>query len=82
MARLLGAHVVGMTGYPEVALARELGLEFCALALVSNYAPGVVGNTVSHEEVKQVTDAAASKLFRLLDRVVQLAATRENGHPT
>ena len=31
MARLLGAHVVGMTGYPEVALARELGLEFVRL---------------------------------------------------
>jgi purine nucleoside phosphorylase len=80
MARLLGAHVVGMTGYPEVALARELGLEFCALAVVSNYAPGVVGNTVSHEEVTAVTDAVSAKLFRLLDRVVQLFAATVEGH--
>jgi 5'-methylthioadenosine phosphorylase len=80
MARLLGAHVVGMTGYPEVALARELGLELCALAVVSNYAPGVVGNTVSHEEVTAVTDAVSAKLFRLLDRVVQLFAATVEGH--
>jgi len=77
MARLLGAHVVGMTGYPEVALARELGLEFCALAVVSNYAPGVAGNTVSQEEVKEVTEAVSAKLFRLLDRVVRLFAPLE-----
>ena len=79
MARLLGAHVVGMTGYPEVSLARELGLEFCALAVVSNYAPGIVGNTVSHEEVTAVTNAASAKLFRLLDRVVQIFAAPGKG---
>jgi 5'-methylthioadenosine phosphorylase len=82
MARLLGAHVVGMTGYPEVALARELGLEFCAVAVVSNYAPGVVGNTVSHEEVTEATGAAAANLFRLLDRVVQLATHETEGSST
>lgn len=70
MARLLGAHVVGMTGYPEVVLARELGLEFCAIAVVSNHAPGVVGNTVSVEEVVQASRDASARLFRLLGRVV------------
>ena len=80
MARLLGAHVVGMTGYPEVCLARELGLEFCALAVVSNYAPGVVGNTVSHEEVTAVTNTVSAKLFCLLDRVVQIFAASGKGH--
>jgi len=79
MARLLGAHVVGMTGYPEVVLARELGLEFCAIAVVSNYAPGVVGNTVSAEEVAQATEAASEKLFRLVDRVVQVAGAQLTG---
>ena len=73
MARLLGAHVVGMTGYPEVALARELGLEFCAVAVVSNYAPGVVGNTVSVEEV---TEATAQRI----GEVVQLARPSSKAH--
>lgn len=79
MARLLGANVVGMTGYPEVALARELQLAFCALAVVSNFAPGIAGNMVSLEEVKQVTEAASCKLLGLLDRVVQRMADEEKG---
>ncbi|GAA5234731.1 S-methyl-5'-thioinosine phosphorylase [Verticiella sediminum] len=36
-----GCDLVGMTGMPEAALARELGLEYCALNVVSNYAAGV-----------------------------------------
>jgi len=79
MARVLGAHIVGMTGYPEVVLARELGIEFCAIAVVSNHAPGVVGNTVSVEEVTKATEQASGKLFRLLDRVVQESGEKSAG---
>lgn len=35
-----GAHMVGMTGMPEAALARELGLRYACLALVVNAAAG------------------------------------------
>ncbi len=35
-----GAHMVGMTGMPEAALACELGLAYAALALVVNAAAG------------------------------------------
>jgi 5'-methylthioadenosine phosphorylase len=35
-----GADVVGMTGMPEAALARELGLEYAAINLVANFAAG------------------------------------------
>jgi len=35
-----GADLVGMTGMPEAALARELGLEYAALAVVVNHAAG------------------------------------------
>ena len=63
-------------------VARELGLEFCAVAVGSNYAPGVVGNTVSHEEVTEATGAASANLFRLLDRVVQLSTHETEGSST
>ncbi|MGH9293628.1 MAG: MTAP family purine nucleoside phosphorylase [Acidimicrobiales bacterium] len=74
MARILGGDVVGMTGYPEVALARELDMEICTVAVVSNFAPGVVGNTVSVEEVLSETSTAAQRLLRLLDTAVSMAA--------
>lgn len=35
-----GATVVGMTGMPEAALARELGLSYAAICPVANYAAG------------------------------------------
>ncbi|MGH9304960.1 MAG: MTAP family purine nucleoside phosphorylase, partial [Acidimicrobiales bacterium] len=74
MARILGGDVVGMTGYPEVALARELDMEICTVAVVSNFAPGVAGNTVSVGDVVAETAAAADRLLRLLDTAVRMAA--------
>ncbi|QMU69776.1 MTAP family purine nucleoside phosphorylase [Streptacidiphilus sp. P02-A3a] len=38
---LLGGEIVGMTGATEAVMARELGLCYASLALVSNYAAGV-----------------------------------------
>jgi 5'-methylthioinosine phosphorylase len=35
-----GADLVGMTGMPEAALARELDLEYAAIAVVVNHAAG------------------------------------------
>jgi 5'-methylthioinosine phosphorylase len=35
-----GCDLVGMTGMPEAALARELGLQYASLALVANWAAG------------------------------------------
>lgn len=35
-----GCHIVGMTGMPEAALARELGLPYACLAVVANRAAG------------------------------------------
>src|SRR3954462_14485588 len=35
-----GAHVVGMTGMPEAALAREVSLDYATIAVVANYAAG------------------------------------------
>jgi 5'-methylthioadenosine phosphorylase len=35
-----GADLVGMTGMPEASLAREIGLEYAAIAVVANYAAG------------------------------------------
>lgn len=35
-----GADIVGMTGMPEAALARELGLPYAAICVVANWAAG------------------------------------------
>jgi 5'-methylthioadenosine phosphorylase len=51
MFRMLGADVVGMTNVPEVVLARELGMCYALVAMVTNYAAGMTANRLTHAEV-------------------------------
>jgi 5'-methylthioadenosine phosphorylase len=46
----MGGDVVGMTLVPVVVLAREMGLCYVGIAVVTNYAAGI-SKKVSHEEV-------------------------------
>lgn len=48
-----GADVVGMTGMPEAALAREADLPYAAIAVVANYAAGR-GDNASAIEFSQI----------------------------
>ncbi|NHJ00815.1 MAG: S-methyl-5'-thioadenosine phosphorylase [Candidatus Heimdallarchaeota archaeon] len=51
--QLLGADVVGMTNSSEAILARELGICYGVIAVVTNYAAGLQ-ETVSQEEVIEI----------------------------
>jgi len=66
MIRQLGGDLVGMTNVPEVVLARELGLCYSLVAMVTNMAAGIAKHTLSHEEVLQVMAANREKLRRLI----------------
>ena len=53
--RILGGDVVGMTGCPEAALARELAMCYATVNIVTNYAAGVRGPAkLTHEEVAEI----------------------------
>ena len=47
------ADVVGMTGLPEVTYAREAGMEYAALGIVTNYGSGLTSEKVDHFQVTQ-----------------------------
>ena len=51
---LWGADVVGMTNVPEVTLAREAGLCYATLSLVTNFAAGISPHVLTHREVAEV----------------------------
>ncbi len=46
-----GCDLAGMTALPEAALARELGLDYAGLAVVSNYAAGILDQPLSEEDI-------------------------------
>ncbi len=63
----LGGTVVNMTGHPEAVLARELGLCYTAIALVTDHDAGVEGeHGVTQEEVFRVFGENTVRLRALL----------------
>jgi 5'-methylthioadenosine phosphorylase len=69
-----GVTLVGMTGMPEAALARELALPYAAIAVVVNHAAGrnESSSEVSMEGIAKVLGKAMVKVRALLDHVTPL----------
>lgn len=65
MFRVLGCDVVGMTGMPEAALARELGMCYATLCFVSNMAAGIAGK-LTYEEVLETSKAVMPKIRKII----------------
>lgn len=74
-----GWSVVGMTGHPEAVLARELGLCYTSLTLVTDLDAGVeTGGGVTHQEVLKVFAQNVDRLRGVLfDVVAALPAERD-----
>lgn len=64
-----GCDIVGMTGMPEAALAREAGLAYACCAVVVNWAPGR-GEGAIHAEIQRYLDEGMSALGALLSEAV------------
>jgi 5'-methylthioadenosine phosphorylase len=69
-----GADLVGMTGMPEAALAREAGLEYAAIAVVANHAAGKGDSTnaISLSAIEAVLEQAMRRVRRILERLATL----------
>jgi 5'-methylthioadenosine phosphorylase len=69
-----GADVVGMTGMPEAALARELDLPYAAIAVVVNHAAGRGESRagIRLERLEQTLHAAVARARRILEEAVAL----------
>ena len=63
-----GADVVGMTGMPEAALARELELAYAAIAVVANYAAGRGESlrAISLEQIDAVLEQAMGRVRKII----------------
>jgi purine-nucleoside phosphorylase len=70
MARTMGATLVGMSTVLEAIAARHMGAEVLGLSLVSNLAAGVADAPLSHLEVLEAGQKAATSLGELLTRLI------------
>ena len=65
-----GADIVGMTGVPEVVLARELDIRYATVCIVSNYAAGITGKPLTEAEVEKVMAERLPTIHELLQAVL------------
>jgi 5'-methylthioadenosine phosphorylase len=67
-----GADIVGMTGMPEAALARELSLDYAALAVCANFAAGrgESEHAVPMERIEAVLAEAMVRVRRIIEQLV------------
>ncbi len=71
MFEILGGDVVGMTGVPEVVLAREAGLCYASLCVVANNAAGVgTQGPIRHSEVESAMARLAEPIRQMLTDLV------------
>jgi 5'-methylthioadenosine phosphorylase len=65
-----GATLVGMTGMPEAALAREISLEYATLAVVANYAAGRGDSerAVPLDKIGAVLEEAMGRVRRIIEQ--------------
>jgi 5'-deoxy-5'-methylthioadenosine phosphorylase len=61
-----GAHIVGMTGMPEAALAKELGLEYAAIALVVNAAAGRSKESITMDVIRHNLAICSQKALEII----------------
>ena len=63
-----GCDLVGMTGMPEAALARELGLRYAICAVVVNYAAGrSPSGEAIHAQIEASLEAGMTSVRRVLE---------------
>jgi len=72
-----GATIVGMTGMPEAALARELGIGYATICPVANYAAGR-GENLHEIKYEEVISNLNLTMVRVRNIIAQLV--KQNGH--
>ncbi|MNF01235.1 S-methyl-5'-thioinosine phosphorylase [compost metagenome] len=66
-----GCDIVGMTGMPEAALARELNLPYACLSLVVNPAAGKSEGIITMAEIEAALAEGIGKVRNVLAHVLK-----------
>ncbi|NOR41093.1 MAG: S-methyl-5'-thioinosine phosphorylase [Gammaproteobacteria bacterium] len=65
-----GCHMVGMTGMPEAALARELGLDYAVCAVSANLAAGRGSGPIEMKDIEDSLSAGMEKVGLIIEQAV------------
>jgi 5'-methylthioadenosine phosphorylase/5'-methylthioinosine phosphorylase len=68
-----GCDVVGMTGMPEAALAKELGMDYAAISVIANWAAGKTDGEITMAEIEQHLHVGMANVTQVLKIIIALA---------
>lgn len=66
-----GSDLVGMTTMPEAALAREIGLDYASIGVVSNWAAGKSAQAITMADIDQTLGAAMHSVRQVLLKLIE-----------
>jgi 5'-methylthioadenosine phosphorylase len=72
MYQILGGELVGMTSVPEVVLAKELGMCYAAIGMVTNEAAGIADHPLTHAEVLESMKITGKTVAQLIKETFQV----------
>ena len=67
-----GCDLVGMTGMPEAALARELEINYASICLVANWAAGITDDIITMETIEKNLHDGINHVCQLLEATIPL----------
>ena len=67
-----GGAIIGMTGMPEAALARERAVPYACLAVVANRGAGLGDGPLSYDGMRQTLSGGMERAFRVVQQFLSL----------
>jgi 5'-methylthioadenosine phosphorylase/5'-methylthioinosine phosphorylase len=67
-----GCDLVGMTGMPEAALAKELAMDYAAISVIANWAAGKTAGEITMAEIEQHLHVGMANTAELLKAFILL----------
>lgn len=69
-AEIIGADAVGMSTVPEILTARHCGLPVMGISCITNFAAGITGEVLSHDEITEVANKVKGQFKELVKNIL------------
>lgn len=76
--KLIGGDVVGMTNVPEVVLAKELGMCYSAVGIVSNWCTGMVSGEITLHDIESTLSKNKERVNRAFVKALKGDLNQDN----
>jgi len=71
MIQKFGGDAASMSTVPEVIIAKQAGMKVIGISCITNFATGISGQTLSHEEVTETAELVKEKFLSLVSGIIE-----------